>query len=158
MKSAGINVLLRRCFLLSLIISGCSFKDTDNAEKTARTWEKSPFSGTWMSSDSDQETAFKLYIVQEEDSLKGYYCMVKQDDGQSACQSPDAARNGFAFSAKAPQTSGFSTELYNLQHQTMGHVQLTLSDSVLFWQLLRGPDNHEFMIRQTTFRIDAPLE
>ena len=108
--------------------------------------------------DSDRETAFKLFIEQERDSLRGYYCLVKYENEESECQTPNATHKGIAFAAKLPEGHGFSTELYTLNRRLLGHVQLTLTDSVLFWQLLRGPDNHEFMIRQTTFRHEVSLE
>lgn len=152
---------IKNYMLLCLLFSGvfsCTLSDQDTSAKAASTWKKSPFAGTWISSDSNRETAFKLVIVQEQDSLKGYYCLIKQEGEQSECQMPDSNYVSVGFAAKAPQNEAFSTELYNLEHELLGHVQLTLTDSILFWQLLSGPDDHEFMIRQTTFRIDAPLK
>lgn len=157
----GGSGLFKKYILISLLASGifsCTFNDPELPATNADNRVKSPFAGTWISMDSDRETAFKLFIEQEQDSLQGYYCLVKYENEESECQTPNAAHKGIAFAAKLPQGQGFSTELYNLKHQILGHVQLSITDSVLFWQLLRGPDDHEFMIRQTTFRHEVSLE
>lgn len=137
-------------------VLGCGGEKSDTTLKAPVAFVPSPFSGTWISEDSDPETAFSLSIEHQSDSLFGNFCLVTAGGKRCDCYTPGFLNRQRAFAVVASGETTIETRVGGYRNDSgTGKLRLTVAENKLYWRIEEAPEGKDFTIKQTTFIRDT---